>query len=296
MASVNPLDVAAAQGITGLHLLVEEVDKLVSLPDIYYRLEELIVDPKSTTDSIAGLLHSDPDLCARMLRMANSAFYSFPTRIESIERAVSTIGLRQIRELVLVTAVIQAFEGIPSGKVNMASFWEHSVAVGIMSREIGQSAGIPGAQSYYIPGLLHDLGRLVMYLKLPSLMSNLLEKRDASGMAMDQLECEILSYSHADIGGCLLEFWKLPQSIWEPVAMHHNPSGSGEFMLTACAIHIADAWVNANRIGSSGSRFDLEIDPEALELVGVDMDSISHSPRYDSLSPTDSQYSFNGIS
>ena len=296
MASVNPLDVAAAQGITGLHLLVEEVDKLVSLPDIYYRLEELIVDPKSTTDSIAGLLHSDPDLCARMLRMSNSAFYSFPTRIESIERAVSTIGLRQIRELVLVTAVIQAFEGIPSGKVNMASFWEHSVAVGIMSREIGQSAGIPGAQSYYIPGLLHDLGRLVMYLKLPSLMSNLLEKRDASGMAMDQLECEILSYSHADIGGCLLEFWKLPQSIWEPVAMHHNPSGSGEFMLTACAIHIADAWVNANRIGSSGSRFDLEIDPEALELVGVDMDSISHSPRYDSLSPTDSQYSFNGIS
>ena len=279
MASVNPLDVAAAQGTTGLHLLVEEVDKLVSLPDIYYRLEELIVDPKSTTDSIAGLLHSDPDLCARMLRMANSAFFSFPTRIESIERAVSTIGLRQIRELVLVTAVIQAFEGIPSGKVNMASFWEHSVAVGIMSREIGQSAGIPGAQSYYIPGLLHDLGRLVMYLKLPSLMSDLLEKRDASGMAMDQLECEILSYSHADIGGCLLEFWKLPQSIWEPVAMHHNPSGSGEFMLTACAIHIADAWVNANRIGSSGSRFDLEIDPEALELVGVDMDAVENAAR-----------------
>jgi HD-like signal output (HDOD) protein len=129
MASVNPLDVAAAQGTIGLHLLVEEVDKLVSLPDIYYRLEELIVDPKSTTDSIAGLLRSDPDLCARMLRMANSAFYSFPTRIESIERAVSTIGLRQIRELVLVTAVIKAFEGIPSAKVNMASFWEHSVAV-----------------------------------------------------------------------------------------------------------------------------------------------------------------------
>lgn len=251
----------------------------MSLPDIYYRLEELIVDPKSTTDSIAGLLRSDPDLCARMLRMANSAFYSFPTKIESIERAVSTIGLRQIRELVLVTAVIQAFEGIPSGKVNMVSFWEHSVAVGIMSSEIGQSAGIPSAQSYYIPGLLHDLGRLVMYLKLPNLMIELLEKRDTDGVSMDQLEREILGYSHADIGGCLLEFWKLPQSIWEPVAMHHNPAGSGEFMLTACAIHIADAWVNANRIGSSGRRFDLEIDPEALELVGVDKDAIEYAAR-----------------
>ncbi len=279
MASVNPLDVAAARGTTGLHLLVEEVDKLVSLPDIYYRLEELIVDPKSTTDSIADLLRSDPDLCARMLRMANSAFYSFPTTIESIERAVSTIGLRQIRELVLVTAVIKAFEGIPSGKVNMASFWEHSVAVAIMSREIAQTAGIPSAQNYYIPGLLHDLGRLVMYLQLPSLMNDLLERRDSSGMPLFQLECEMLSYSHADIGGCLLEFWKLPQSIWEPVAMHHNPAASGEFMLTACAIHIADAWVNANHYGSSGSIFELDIDPEALELVGVDMEAVENAAR-----------------
>jgi HD-like signal output (HDOD) protein len=274
MASVNPIDVAAVQGTIGLHLLVEEIDKLVSLPDIYYRLEELIVDPNSTTDSIANLLRTDPDLCARMLRMANSAFYSFPTRIESIERAVSTIGLRQIRELVLVTAVIKAFDGIPPAKVNMASFWEHSVAVGIMSSEIGQAAGIPSAQSYYIPGLLHDLGRLVMYLQLPGLMNDLLERRDSSGVPLFQLEHEILGYSHADIGGCLLEFWKLPSSIWEPVAMHHNPAGSGEFMLTACAIHIADAWVNTYHYDSSGSRIELDIDAEALELTGVDMDTV----------------------
>ena len=118
-----------------------------------------------------------------------------------------------------------------------------------------------------------------MYLKLPGLMIELLEKRDASGIAMDQLELEILSYSHADIGGCLLKFWKLPQSIWEPVAMHHNPAGSGEFMLTACAIHIADAWVNANRFDSSGSKFELDIDPEAPELVGVDMDAVENAAR-----------------
>ena len=104
MASVNPIELTSAQGLQGLEILIQEVDKLVSLPDIYYRLEEAIVDPSATTDKIAELLRSDPDLCARMLRMANSAFYSFPTKIETIERAVSTIGLRQIRELVLVTS------------------------------------------------------------------------------------------------------------------------------------------------------------------------------------------------
>ena len=123
MASINPSNIAAVQGGGGLELLVVEVDKLVSLPDIYYRLEETIVDPTSTMEVIANLLRSDPDLCARMLRMANSAFYSFPTRIETIERAVGTIGLRQIRELVLITAVVKAFEGIPPGTVNMETFW-----------------------------------------------------------------------------------------------------------------------------------------------------------------------------
>ena len=279
MASVNPLNVAAAQGTTGLHLLVEEIDKLVSLPDIYYRLEEAIVAPGSTTDSIAELLRSDPDLCARMLRMANSAFYSFPTTIETIERAVSTIGLRQIRELVLVTAVVKAFDGIPPEKVDMASFWEHSVAVGILAREIGQAGGITGAQSFYIPGLLHDLGRLVMYLKLPGLMNDLLDQRESSGRVMHELEHEILGYSHADIGGCLLAFWKLPPSICEPVMTHHNPAEGGEFMLSACAVHIADAWVNSNLSDSSGDRCELDISDEALARVGVDLKAVETAAR-----------------
>ena len=93
MASVNPSEVVAVQGGDGLESLIVEVDKLVSLPDIYYRLEETIVDPASTMEVISNLLRSDPDLCALILRMANSAFYSFPTRVETIERAVSTISV-----------------------------------------------------------------------------------------------------------------------------------------------------------------------------------------------------------
>ncbi len=274
MASVNPLEVTSAQGLHGLEMLIVEVDKLVSLPDIYYRLEEAIVDPGSTTDKIAELLRSDPDLCARMLRMANSAFYSFPTRIETIERAVSTIGLRQIRELVLVTSVVKAFEGIPSGSVNMTTFWEHSVAVAIMARELGAQLRIPNADGFYIPGLLHDIGRLVMYLKLPGLMRDLLQQRQASGQAMYILERNILDYSHAEIGGRLLEYWKLPQSIWEPVVTHHEPRKGGEYSLAACAIHIADGWVNTNFRGSSGGGFELSISPEALERIGVDIEEV----------------------
>jgi HD-like signal output (HDOD) protein len=79
---------------------VSEVTQLISLPDIYYRLEAALENPSSTLEDFSSLLAADPDLCARLLSMANSAFYSFPSKIDTIDRAVSTIGLSQIREVV----------------------------------------------------------------------------------------------------------------------------------------------------------------------------------------------------
>lgn len=274
MASANPIVLSNVQGYDGLEQLIAEIDKLVSLPNIYYRLEEAIADPGTTAESVADLLHSDPDLCARMLRMANSAFYSFPTRIETIDRAVNVIGLRQIRELVLTTSVIQAFERIPSDMVDMPSFWEHSVAVGVMARALGGRIKNTKPDQFYIPGLLHDVGRLVMYLKLPDFMHDLLSRRESTAQSMFQMEHEQLGYSHAELGARLLEKWKLPQSIWEPVAIHHHPGGDGEHGLTASAIHVADAWVNTNRAGSTGSCFLLEMDSQAIQRIDIAIEDL----------------------
>lgn len=274
MASANPINLNEFAGTAGLASLTRQVDKLVSLPSIYYRLEEAIVDPATRTDDIAELLRSDPDLCARMLRMANSAFYSFHTEVETIERAVSTIGLRQIRELVLITSVVKAFEGIPPGLVNMATFWEHSIAVAVMARALGEQARIPNAESFYIPGLLHDIGRLAMYLKMPGLMHDLLLQREVQGQSMFAQEIQLLGYTHADIGQHLLDAWKVPASITAPIARHHDPGAGGEYAPAACAIHVADAWVNTNRLGSTGSCYLLELDHDALASLRLDAENL----------------------
>lgn len=277
MTEVTALEISKISGQSGLDLLVSKIDKLVSLPDIYYRLETAIESPASTVDDFARLLGSDPDLCARLLSLANSAFYSFPAKIETIDRAVSTIGLRQIRELVLVTSVMKMFTGIPIKAVSMSSFWEHSVAVGVLAKSIAQYLGQSQAERYYITGLLHDIGRLVLYLKLPDLMSDLLAKSEAEKQNLYILEQELLSYSHAEAGGRLLERWKVPQSIYEPVQYHHRPTDAHEYAQMACAIQIADAWVNKNKVGTSGEKFTPSIDSEATKLLGIqenEMDEI----------------------
>jgi HD-like signal output (HDOD) protein len=269
MLTINTLAVDEVSSLSSLDSLLSGVTKLISLPDIYYRLEAAIESPSSTVADLSNLLSSDPDICARVLSMANSAFYSFPSKIDTIDRAVSTIGLRQIRELVLATSVMKMFSKVPLGMVNMNSFWEHSVAVGVFAKSLAQYAGLPRSERFYVPGLLHDIGRLVMFLKAPDLMRELLLERESKEQLLFVLEQERLSYTHAEIGGRMLGSWNVPQSIYEPVAFHHRPDQAGEFATISSAVHIADAWVNKHGVGSSGERFTPNINPEATRLLGI---------------------------
>ena len=249
--------------------LVSDVTKLVSLPDVYYRLEALIEQPTSTMDDFARTLATEPDICARLLSLANSAFYSFPASIESINKAVQIIGIRQIRELVLATSVIRMFNQVPLGMVNMKLFWEHSVAVGVFAKAIGQYCHQTQSERFYVAGLLHDLGRLLFYLKLPGLMHDLLLQRESREQYLFQLEQESLDYTHAEAGGRLLQSWRVPESIYEPVTFHHRPAESEDYATVTAAVHMADIWANKHSVGSSGERFTPLIDERALATLNI---------------------------
>jgi len=277
MASQQRAEVLDFGGTDNIDLLISEVDKLVSLPDVYYRLETLIEHPGSSIADFAKVLSSDPDLCARLLSLANSAFYSFPASIESVDKAIQIIGIRQVRELVLATSILNVFNKMPLGMINMKLFWEHSIAVGVMAKSIGQYCNISQPERFYVAGLLHDIGRLVFYLKLPGLMHDLLLLRETREESLYTLEIESLGYSHAEVGGRLLENWRVPISIHEPVCFHHKPDFSLEFPQVTAAIHVADFWVNRQHFGSSGDRFTLPLYQSALKelkLQSYELDEI----------------------
>jgi len=269
MATKKRIEILDFGGYNNIDLLVGEVDKLVSLPDVYYRLEALIENPGSTITDFSNVLSCDTDLCARLLRLANSAFYSFPASIETVDKAVQIIGTRQIRELVLATGVITAFDQVPLGMVNMKSFWEHSIGNGVLAKSIAQYCNISHPERFYVAGLLHDIGRLVFYLKLPGLMHDLLIQRESREEFLYTLEQESLGYTHAEVGGRLLENWRVPMSIHEPVSFHHCPEKSLEFTQVTAAVHIADFWMNKHQIGSSGERFNALLNSFALEYLNL---------------------------
>jgi HD-like signal output (HDOD) protein len=164
---------------------------------------------------------------------------------------------------------VRIFSQVPLGLVNMKLFWEHSVAVGVFAKAIGQYSHQAQSERFYVAGLLHDIGRLLFYIKLPGVMHDLLLQREAQEQCLYILEREALEYTHAEAGGRLLQSWRVPDSIFEPVSCHHSPAQSQEFPAVTAAVHIADIWVNKHGIGTSGERFAPPIDAQALATLNI---------------------------
>lgn len=114
--------------------LVSAVSDILSLPETVLRVNEMVDDPQSSAADIGEVIRQDPGLTARLLRIANSPFYGFPSRIDSVPIAITVIGTDQLRDLLLATSAIQVFSDFPNEIVSMETFWRHSLRCAIIAR------------------------------------------------------------------------------------------------------------------------------------------------------------------
>lgn len=240
-----------------------------SLPLIHLRLEEAINNPKKSMSDIAKIIRDDPGLTARLLRIVNSAFYSFPSRVETISQAVTIVGTQQLSALALATSVMKMFKGMPEDLVNMDSFWRHSIACGLAARQLGTVRREANAERFFVAGMLHDIGRLVMFTKLTEPSREILMIAKTDHKLLYEIERERLGFTHAVVGGVLLQTWKLPTSLEEVVMYHHNPTAAIRFPLETALVHVADIIVHAMDLGNSGETYVPPLDPEAWERLNL---------------------------
>jgi len=243
--------------------------EISSLPAVQVQLNEAINNPKKSMSDIAKIIREDAGLTARLLRIVNSAFYSFPSKVETISQAVTIVGTQQLGALSLATSVMSMFKGIPGDFVSMDSFWRHSVACGVAARTLATLRRETNTERFFVAGMLHDVGRLVLYTKIPDQSREALLHSNAEDRLLYEAELDMLGFTHAVIGGLLLQTWKLPASLEEVVMYHHNPRGAMRFPVEAALIHVADIVAHAMQYGSSGERFVPPIDEEAWDRLGL---------------------------
>ena len=221
--------------------LTQDVAQLVSLPRAYHRISEMLDDPNYGAADIGNVITHEPALAARLLRMVNSAYYNFPSRIDNVPLAITVLGTRALRDMVLGTSVANAFARIDTELVDMADFWQHSIYCGLLSRLIGKQLNHRGSEQLFLAGLLHDLGKLVIYTQIPEQAARVLREFKDSNTALFVVEKEILGFTHAEVGEALLTNWQLPALFREVAAYHHAPDAAQQFPVETCIVHVADA-------------------------------------------------------
>ncbi len=242
--------------------------KLPEIPSTVFELNEVIANPVASAEDIARVVNKSPSLAAILLKIVNSPIYAFPSQIDTIPRAVTLIGTREISDLALGISAISIFKDIPENMIDMHLFLKHSLACGIISRVLCANKDITQTEQLFVSGLLHDIGRLILYKYYPEQMKKILIRSESSKELLHQEEKIGLACKHTDIGRDLLKKWKIPFSIVNNVFYHHNPSDADN-RTNATIVHLADIIVHSLEIGTSGERFVPNFDHKAFDSLGL---------------------------
>jgi HD-like signal output (HDOD) protein len=219
--------------------LVKDTHTLFSLPDVAFRVNDLIDDPNTRLSDLAEVILCDPGLSARLLRLINSAYYGLSKPVDTISQAIHLIGQRELRDLVIATSVVNLFKGLPPERVNMEMFWFHSIACGIAARELARRCRLPEGERLFLAGLLHGLGKLVFYSECPDQYRDVLHRVEREGIDVVAAERQIFGFTYADLSAELLKGWRFPERLWVAVAHHLEPAKAPNYWLEAVIIQAA---------------------------------------------------------
>lgn len=255
------------QGEGGPEDIVSHEMELISVPDTYFKLQEILKSPGSSAAHVAEVVRLDVNLVAKLLRLVNSSIYSFPTKVESVERAVAIIGVEGVSSLALGITAMPMFKDIPPDLMDVPTFWNHSISCAIFSKSIAQAAGLEGEQ-FFTVGLLHDVGRLLLLKNLPQAYLQVLLYARGSFIPLMEAENVILGYNHAYLGEVLLKKWDCPEKLVTLVGAHHVPEESSKGK-EAAIIQLADNMAHAFAISGGWSYVMPGMSEENLNLLGV---------------------------
>ena len=252
--------------------LVEAADDLVSLPEVCVRLNELVSDPLASAEEIGRVINQDVALTARLLRIANSPIYGSAIQVDTISRAVMLIGTEQIRDLALATTAVKTFAGIPNTLVSMDQFWEHSIYCALCARTLAMDCLKQRRDAVFVGGLLHDIGRLLLYHQQPELSRQVIEscQNTAHSLQIQDAERALFGFDHAELGGALAKHWGLPDSLFECIAFHHDPAQAASYPLEVAIVHIANSLATMAQHDQPSLVQAPAIQPLAWQLTGLD--------------------------
>ncbi len=210
-----------------------------AMPDICLRIRDILDDPRSDANDIGQMISVDPSLTAKVLRLANSALFRFPSQIESIAKAVSVIGGEALYNLVVAETANTAFKHFDTELIKLDQHWYQSVYCGMTAKYLAKHARIRGSERFFVMGILQNFGELVAAKCAPEKYTAYLA--DPHPGLPEQKQLKHFGFTFNECSGTIMENWKLPLPLYYPVKNMHLPekiSADADIALLACARRI----------------------------------------------------------
>lgn len=251
------------------HILAK-ADDLPVMPNIGMEILNLIDSENSVPADFEQIVENDQVMTLKILKLANSAYYGYPREIINLKEAIVILGLDTLKSLVLSLLTRQMLgNSLDSYGLQRGELWEHSMAVAMIARSIGRKVHAQKVERYFVAGLLHDVGKLLLNVFLREYAEVLKQQISEGGMNFNVAEERVLGVSHADIGAELVSRWNLPEFLVNVVRYHHDHQA-------APVIYARDVYIveMANKLASQvapGASYDVDqtVSPEEYGKLGM---------------------------
>lgn len=222
--------------------LVARINSMPTLPTVALRVIEITANPESSANDLMEIISPDVSLTTKILKIANSPFYGLTREISSLQHAVTVLGFKEIRNLVISTVAFESFKNLnQGGKFDISKFWRHSFYCALAAKVIAVNLKIESSE-LFVAGLVHDIGKLAMYVTFPSEFMMQLEIMNPLRIKYTSFEAEkdVFGMTHDEVGMKLLKKWMFPENMLIAVGYHHRPLEADKNSLFPIIVHIAD--------------------------------------------------------
>ncbi|MBL1142103.1 MAG: HDOD domain-containing protein [Proteobacteria bacterium] len=239
------------------------VENLITLPDIYLAVKEIVEDPDASLIELANVISYDPAISAKVLKVANSSFYGQISEIDTINRAVSLLGTKTVHDTVLAISVSNSFKSISELDYDVSTFWQNSIMRAVVAKCCAKEMKIPEPDRLFTLGLLSDIGHMIMSICTPKLMKQVLQQHRKTGYPLYLYERSSFNFDAGELGADLLESWAIPNNIVSGIRYQNCPEFADEYKQEAAIIYCA------GRLHPDEREFPNMLDFEVLKQLSM---------------------------
>lgn len=231
--------------INEIQKVLNQIDNLPTLPIIASELIRVLGNSNASMGQISELMNNDQSITARVLKIANSAYYGIRNKVDTLRTALVILGVNEITNIVIGVSLIKVFDTENEKLFSHQDFWKHSIYTAHLSRWLSKELGIPFHGEEFTAGLIHDIGKIILDQYFHPEFVNIIKYMDL--FPQDQvyeIEQKVLGATHMELGYWLADRWKIPQHIQSAILYHHRPDKAPDNIELCCLVDIADTISN----------------------------------------------------